>query len=113
MNARTRTGLSLVLLMLLWLVIPAEFLSSAAQEGARPGGPPPAGAPAGGRGFNRPEGLDFNDHAGWTSMFDGKTMSGWDANPAVWKVEDGAITAESTAERRVGSTYVIWRGEEV
>jgi len=30
----------------------------------------------------------------------------------VWKVEDGAITAESTAERRVGTTYVIWRGGE-
>ena len=86
--------------------------SGAAAEGARQTAAP-VGVPPGGRGFSRPESLDFNDHAGWTSMFDGKTMNGWDANPAVWKVEDGAITAESTAERRVGSTYVIWRGEEL
>ena len=108
MGARTNTGLFIGLLMLLGFVVPAELVPSTAQEGARQGG-----APAGGRGFSRPEALDFNDRAGWTSMFDGKTLSGWDANPAVWKEEDGAITAESTAERRIGSTYVLWRGEEV
>src|SRR5262245_5985046 len=46
-------------------------------------------------------------------MSDGTTVNGWDANPAVWKVQDGAIVAESTAERRIGTTYVIWRGGEI
>src|SRR5215831_12634031 len=59
-----------------------------------------------------PEPRDDADRAGWTRIFDGKTLEGWDGNPAVWKVEDGAITAESTAERRVGSTFIIWRGGE-
>jgi hypothetical protein len=59
-----------------------------------------------------PEPFDASDHTGWTQIFDGRTLTGWDGNPDVWKVEDGAIVAESTATRRVGTTYVIWRGAE-
>ncbi|MEN9359708.1 MAG: hypothetical protein RL095_1243 [Verrucomicrobiota bacterium] len=29
------------------------------------------------------------------SLFNGKDLSGWEGNPGFWKVEDGAITAES------------------
>jgi hypothetical protein len=57
--------------------------------------------------------MDYNDRAGWTSLFDGATLKGWDGNPAVWKVEKGAIVAESTPERRVGTTYLIWAGGEL
>ena len=67
----------------------------------------------GGRGFSRPEPLDFNDHTGWTSIFDGATLKGWNVNPVVWTVENGAITAASTAERMIGSSYAIWDGGEV
>ena len=56
--------------------------------------------------------MDFGDTAGWTSIFDGRTLNGWDGHRDVWKVEDGAITAESTPERRVGTTYIIWQGGE-
>ena len=63
--------------------------------------------------FVPPEPLDDNDHAGWTSIFDGVTLGGWDCNPGVWRVEQGAITAVSTADRRVGSTHLIWRGGEL
>jgi hypothetical protein len=59
-----------------------------------------------------PEPIDYNDHAGWTQIFDGKTLTNWDGNPDVWKVEDGAITAEHWPERRVGTTWIIWRGGE-
>jgi len=59
-----------------------------------------------------PEPRDDADHAGWTPLFDGRTLTGWDGNPEVWRVEDGAIVAESTADRRVGTTYLIWRGGE-
>ena len=68
-------------------------------------------SPCPGCGF-APEPLASKDVTGWTQIFDGKTLDGWDGNPAVWKVDAGAITAESTAERRVGSTYIIWRGGE-
>ena len=72
-----------------------------------------ASPPAGRGGLARPEPYDFNDHdAGWVSLFDG-TLNGWDGNPAVWRVEDAAIVASSTPERRVGTTYIIWKGGEV
>jgi hypothetical protein len=57
-----------------------------------------------------PEALDDTDHTGWTQLFDGHTLHGWDGNPEVWRVEEGAIMAESTASRRVGTTYLIWQG---
>ena len=93
--------------------------SAARQQTPAPGSAPAvpatgtaAPAPARGGGFRPPEPLDDEDRTGWTQIFDGKTLNGWDGNPLVWKVEDGAITAESTAERRVGTTYIIWRGGE-
>ena len=52
----------------------------------------------------RPIRLTTGDRTGWTQIFDGKTLTNWDGNPEVWKVEDGAIIAESWPERRVGGT---------
>jgi len=62
--------------------------------------------------FVPPEPLDYADHTGWTSIFDGRSLDGWSGNPQVWSVDNGAITAVSTAERRVGSTHIIWMGGE-
>lgn len=56
--------------------------------------------------------MDFNDHAGWTSLFDGSTLKGWDGDMSYWHVEDGAIVAESTCERPTGTIYLIWQGGE-
>ena len=38
-------------------------------------------------------------HAEPTSLFDGKTLDGWDFDPAMWRVEDGVITGGSTTEK--------------
>lgn len=92
------------------MVVTAQVVSSPAQAGApaaRPGGPP------GGRGYARPDPLDPADRDGWTSMFDGATLNGWDGNPAVWRVENGAIVAESVEGRRIGTSYMIWKGGEI
>src|SRR6266436_6781121 len=77
---------------------------------------PPAGgaAPAGGRqggfgGFKQPDPIDFNEHDGWTSLFDGKTLNGW-AGDSNWKVEDGAIVVEATCEKPTGTIYLVWKG---
>ncbi|HUK16586.1 MAG TPA: DUF1080 domain-containing protein [Bryobacteraceae bacterium] len=78
--------------------------------------PQPAGQAAGGRGgrggggFTQPDPIDFEDHAGWKSMFDGETLNGWDGNKNIWRVEGGAIVAESTCEKPTGTTYLIWQG---
>ena len=38
-------------------------------------------------------------HAEPVSLFDGKTLNGWDFDPAMWRVEDGVITGGSTTEK--------------
>ena len=84
-------------------------------QGAQPQAPSTPSAPPAGRGsspFQPPEPLDYGDRTGWTSLFDGRTLTGWSGNPDVWRVENGVVTAVSTAERRVGSTHIIWMGGE-
>jgi hypothetical protein len=61
-------------------------------------------------GFSEPDPIDFEDHAGWKPMFDGKTLDGWDGNKSIWHVEDGTIVAVSTCEKPTGTTYLIWQG---
>lgn len=38
-------------------------------------------------------------HAEPVSLFDGKTLDGWDFDPKIWRVEDGVITGGSTTEK--------------
>jgi hypothetical protein len=72
----------------------------------------PAGRGGGGGGFSQPDPIDFNDHTGWTSLFDGSTLNGWDGDNAYWHVENGAIVAESTCEKPTGTIYLVWQGGE-
>jgi putative heme-binding domain-containing protein len=43
--------------------------------------------------------VPFVLHAEPTSLFDGKTLDGWDFDPSMWRVEDGVITGGSMAEK--------------
>ena len=46
---------------------------------------------------------------GFTGIFNGKDLSGWDGNPKLWSVQDGAITGQTTAENPAkGNTFLIW-----
>ncbi|HEY1493984.1 MAG TPA: DUF1080 domain-containing protein [Candidatus Solibacter sp.] len=73
--------------------------------------PPPAGRGGrGGGGFTQPDPIDFADTTGWTSMFDGTSLKGWDGNMDLWHVENGTITVESTCEKPTGTVYLIWQG---
>src|SRR5690242_15463205 len=74
-----------------------------------PTGPPPGSPPPGSRCLGcgtAPEPVDYSDHTGWTQIFDGQSLKNWDGNPDIWKVENGAITAENWPERRIGTTYI-------
>jgi len=59
--------------------------------------------------FTEPDAPDFNDRAGYISLFDGMSLKGWDGNPAIWRVENGAIVGESTVERPSGNSYLAYR----
>ena len=72
---------------------------------------PPAGR---GRGmaFTEPSPMDFHDHEGYVSLFDGVSLKGWDGNPKFWRVEDGAIVGESTPANPSGNSYIAYRNLE-
>lgn len=53
-----------------------------------------------------------NDEA--VSLFDGATLNGWEGEPALWRVEDGAITGETKADAPIGyNTFLKWTQGEV
>lgn len=52
-----------------------------------------------------------NNEEGFVQMFDGKTMTGWDADTGYWKVENGALVGEVTPAKPLkNNTFIIWRG---
>lgn len=51
---------------------------------------------------------------GFTSLFNGKDLTGWDGNPKFWSVEDGAITGRTKAPEDLDyNQFLIWRGGQV
>jgi len=78
--------------------------SAGAIGGGRGGG--------GGLGFTLPEPIDFNGHEGYSPLFDGVSLKGWDGNPKFWRVEGGAIVGESTPQNPSGNSYIVYRDVE-
>ncbi len=55
-----------------------------------------------------------DDNTGFVSIFDGKTLNGWDGDTTFWRAENGAITGETTPEKVVKvNNFLIWRGGKV
>jgi hypothetical protein len=88
----------------------ALVLSQAAQappaEGRGQGrggrGGPPGGAP-----------IPFDDHTGFRQIFDGKSLTGWDGDPSLWRAESGVIVGETTVAAPLKqNSFLIWRGGE-
>ncbi len=54
------------------------------------------------------------DGDGFTAIFNGSSLEGWDANPKFWRVEDGAITGQTLADNPTPhNTFCILKGEPV
>jgi 3-keto-disaccharide hydrolase len=75
--------------------------------------------PAQGRGGGRGQGpraadpLVLDDHTGFESIFDGKSLKGWDGDPSFWHAEAGEIVGQSTEQNKLTqNTFLIWRGGE-
>lgn len=81
-------------------VLVNQYITHAQRQG-----PPPGGFRTG------IEELAASDHTGFVSLFDGKTLKGWDGDPAFWRVENESIVGESTKENPLKvNTFMIWRG---
>jgi hypothetical protein len=50
--------------------------------------------------------------AGMKALFTGKDLTGWDGDPRLWSVKEGAIRGETTPEAPAkGNTFLILKGE--
>jgi putative heme-binding domain-containing protein len=48
---------------------------------------------------------------GFKPLFDGKTLAGWDGNPELWSVEDGAITGKTKGPDHLAyNQFLVWKG---
>jgi len=64
--------------------------------------------------WSQPAAVRAADGEGEQELFNGKDLSGWDGNPKVWRVEDGAITGETTPDNLLKTnTFLIWKGGNV
>ncbi len=44
-------------------------------------------------------------------LFNGKDLAGWDGDPRLWSVKDGALRGETTdANPAKGNTFILWKG---
>jgi len=51
------------------------------------------------------------DEPGFASMFDGKSLDGWQGDPKYWRTSDGIMTGEITPATIIRSnTFLIWQG---
>ncbi len=50
--------------------------------------------------------------SGFCSLFDGKTLDGWDGDRTIWSVQDGAITGETKADTGLKeNNFLIWKDQ--
>jgi hypothetical protein len=51
---------------------------------------------------------------GFKSLFDGRTLNGWQGNPAIWSVQEDAITGQTRPDTRLEhNTFLVWQGGTV
>ena len=48
------------------------------------------------------------------SLFNGQDLAGWQGDPTIWSVEEGAITGQTTADHPLEqNTFLVWTGGQV
>ena len=70
-------------------------------------GAPPQGGRGGGV-FAPITEVPYGDYAGYTSLWDGKTLNGWDGETDVWSIDNGAIHADTT--KTPGQHHIHYKG---
>ena len=58
--------------------------------------------------------LVFEGEPGFTRIFNGKDLSGWEGHADIWSVQDGAITGVTKAEPKLThNTFLVYKGGDV
>lgn len=56
----------------------------------------------------------FNDEAGFETLFNGRDLTGWDGDPRLWSVHEGAIRGQTTPDKPARTnSFLIWQGGEL
>jgi hypothetical protein len=64
-------------------------------------------------GADKPAAADSTAPKGFTALFNGNDLSGWKGDLAYWRVEEGAITGQTTADKPLKyNTVLVWNGDE-
>jgi len=54
-----------------------------------------------------------SDNEEFTSIFDGKSLDGWDGDTAYWRAENGTLIGEITPDKPLKTnSFIIWNGGE-
>ena len=61
----------------------------------------------GGGGFTQPDPIAFDDHEGWTSIFDGLSLKNWEGNPDIWHLENAAIIRPIHSRRSLPGRHTL------
>lgn len=51
------------------------------------------------------------DEAPSQVLFDGKSLDGWEGDPSIWSVQDGAIVGDTNNKKINANTFLVWKGE--
>ena len=62
--------------------------------------------------FHDPAPYDIDEHTGYKQIFDGRSLTGWDADPSIWRVEDGVMVGETLEGNPKGNNYIVYRGAQ-
>lgn len=58
--------------------------------------------------------LAFAQEDGFTPIFNGRDLEGWEGNPALWSVQNGAITGQTKPDTNLKhNTFLVWKAGTV
>jgi hypothetical protein len=111
-NGCKKSGVTLAVATLLAFAMGLGFSRVTAARQQAPQGAAGATRGRGGRrgfgGFTHPVPINYGNHTGWISLFNGKNLDGWKGNPDVWHVQDGAIVGTSSPQHPTGTTNIFY-----
>ncbi len=99
--------------LLLFALAGAAFGQVVPKELESPPARPPVAGPDGRQllgmpKFHDPLPYDIDEHRGYTELFDGKSLAGWDGDPTIWRVEDGLMIGETFEGKPRGNSYIVY-----
>jgi hypothetical protein len=102
------SALTLPTVLIAQSVPPALASPAAGPHSTGPNGEKLIGMPK----FHEPTAYDGNEHTGFTQIFDGNSFKGWDADPSIWRIENGLMVGETLEGHPKGNNYIVYSAQK-